>query len=123
MLNEEEKMPNNEQQSEEVLNQENNQKSEPKFAMWKRGVLLAIGIAGLYGFAFLAVFMVQGLPKSDRSASINLIAYSFLVLQGNILIHLHKQVEFQCNHLIQIFLVLEKSNLVLLSFRKLLVFR
>ena len=78
MLNEEEKMPNNEQQSEEVLNQENNQKSEPKFAMWKRGVLLAIGIAGLYGFAFLAVFMVQGLPKSDRSASINLIAYSFL---------------------------------------------
>lgn len=78
MLFEEENKPNNEPQSDEVLNQDNTPKKEYKFAMWKRGVLLAIGIIGLNLFALIVSFMVLGLPKSDRSGALNLIVYSFL---------------------------------------------
>ena len=80
MLNEEENNSNNEEQSEEVLNQENTQKTEPKFAMWKRGVLLAIGIIGLNVIAILVTLMLRfsGFPKSDRNGALNLISYSIM---------------------------------------------
>ena len=78
MLSEESNLPNNEPQSEEVLNQDNTPKKEYKFPMWKRGVLLAIGIIGLNLFALIVSFMVMGLPKGDRSGALNLIVYSFL---------------------------------------------
>ena len=78
MFQEEENTPNKPEQSEEVLNQEKPTKEEPKFALWKRGLLFAIGIIGVEALVYVVAFMVMGLPKSDRVGALNLIIYAFI---------------------------------------------
>ena len=68
MLKNDLKNPNSDTQSMEVLNQENAPKKSEEFALWKRGVLLAIGLVGLEVTAIIVTFLCIGIPASDRSA-------------------------------------------------------
>ena len=80
MLEENEKQPNELTQSNEPLNQEKHVRYKDSYPLWKRGVLLAIGLIGLQVVAFLVVLCLIGFTKSDRSAAANLITYSILFL-------------------------------------------
>ena len=78
MLSEEENKSNKTERSEAILNQENTKKEAPKFALWKRAVLFAIGIISIEAFVYVIAFMVMGLPKWDRVGALNLILYAFM---------------------------------------------
>lgn len=72
--------PNNEQHSEPVLNQYNAQENKPVYKLWKRAVLLGIGLVGLEIIAIFVTLFCFAIPKSDRSAAVDLITYSLLTL-------------------------------------------
>ena len=80
MFLEENNLPNKTELSEPVLNQENPTPSAPKYALWKRGVLAAIGTIGLYIVSLFALVFVLFIPKSDQDAALMLIVYSLLFM-------------------------------------------
>ena len=78
MLSNEENIPNNDTQSEEVLNHENAPKKDTQFALWKRGVLIAIGTMGLFAASLFATFFCLGVPSFEREGAISLVTYVLL---------------------------------------------
>ena len=80
MLQEEENQVNEQPQSSEELKCEKCAPKKEEYPLWKRGVLLAIGLIGLNAIAFIVTLMLLKMPEPDRSGSINLITYSILFL-------------------------------------------
>lgn len=78
MLQEVENKPNKNEQRSNVLNQENKIKDNRGLALWKRGVLLAIGIIGMNLIALLLSYIYRGIPRIDRSVAVNLLTYSLM---------------------------------------------
>lgn len=80
MLQVDENKINEQPQSNEELKCEKCAPQEHVYPLWKRGVLLAMGLLGLNAVALIVTLMLFKMPEPDRSGAINLITYSILFL-------------------------------------------
>ena len=78
MLEELGNLPNKNERSEPVLNQEKCAQKAPIFPLWKRGVCLAIGLLGIFTLTLIVSFFVFWIPKSDQDGATALIVYALL---------------------------------------------
>lgn len=80
MLQEDLNNVNKEPQSSEVLKKDKKAKDPNELNVWKRATLLALGLIGLNILAFILTYAFRVIPRSDRSAAVNLVAYSLLII-------------------------------------------
>ena len=80
MLQEKDNNVNNTAQSDEVLKTRKKKKDPNELAIWQRVTLLALGLIGLNVIAFILTYAFRVIPRSDRSAAVNLATYSLLVI-------------------------------------------
>lgn len=95
MLIEDEKELNEQPQSSEELKCEERAPKKDVYPLWKRGVLLAIGLVGLNAIAFFVTICLLKMPQPDRNGAINLITYSilFLAMMGFVFVDVPKYIK------------------------------
>ena len=92
MLQEEQNSVNRKEHRSGLFKHSNDVLNAPTFAIWKRAILLGVGLIGLNIVAIFVSLMCLGLPESDQSAAVNLITYSiiFLALVGTVFTDIQK---------------------------------
>ena len=93
MLQEQNNSSNRNELRKPLLKREFDAPDAPKFPLWKRAVLLAIGFVGLNIIAVFVTLLTMGMTyKDDRSAAVNLISYSilFLAMMGLVFLDIPK---------------------------------
>lgn len=80
MLQEHENSSNRIEHSKPLFRHTNDVISVPTFAVWKRALLLAIGLVGLNMVAIFLTFFFLGLPENDQIAAVQYTSYSIIFL-------------------------------------------